>query len=786
MIGKTLSRYTILEQIGSGGMGTVYRARDVRLNRDVAVKVLPVGALADDMARHRFRKEALSLSQLNHPNIATVHDFDTQEGVDFIVMEYIVGITLNTMLAAGPLVERDILQFGQQAAQGLAAAHERSIIHRDLKPANLRITPDRRVKILDFGLAELFNPGGDLGVTATATSASTSGPPGTLPYMAPEQLREEKLDHRTDIYAIGAVLYETATGQRPFPETRGPRLIDAILHHQPQPPRSLNRRLSAGLEIVILKCLDKEPDRRYQSARELYVDLNRLSTGAAIKPARNLTRRAALAGAAVVLLALLALGLDIGGIRTRLLGSPAATGINSIAVLPLDNLTGDPNQEYFADGITETLIGEFTRIRALRVISRWSVMQYKGARKPLPDIAKELRVDAVILGSITRTGDRVSISVQFNHAPTDTNLWAKNYDVAAKDILDLQNDVVQSIVHEIQVQLTPQEQAHLAKSRTVNPQALEAYLLGRFYWNKRTPDGLRRSLEEFQRAVSIDPLYAPAHAGIADAYASFAAYQMLSPIKAMPEARQAAQKALELDETLAEAHAALGTVRFASLEIAEAEPSFRRAIELNPGYANAHHGYALHLAAQGRTDDALREIRRAQELDPLSLIISSNVAWSLYLGRRFDEAIDQAQKTIMLDPNFTVAHGYLGQALAAKGRYDEAIASMQKAVELSGGAVSYRSELASIHGLAGHTAEAQKTLNELLARAAKEYVAPYDIAVIYVGLGDRDNAFRWLNRSYEERNVRLVNLRVHPLFDSLREDPRFAVLLRRIGLTEKP
>lgn len=782
MLGKTLSRYTILEQIGSGGMGTVYRARDVRLNRDVAVKVLPVGALADDMARHRFRKEALSLSQLNHPNIATVHDFDTQDGVDFIVMEYIEGTTLNTMLATGPLLERDILQFGQQAAQGLAAAHERSIVHRDLKPANLRITPDRRVKILDFGLAELFNPGGDLGVTATATSASTSGPPGTLPYMAPEQLREEKLDHRTDIYAIGAVLYETATGQRPFPETRGPRLIDAILHHQPQPPRSLNRRLSAGLETVILKCLDKEPDRRYQSARELAVDLNRLATGATVKPARNLSRRVALAAAAVAVAAMLALGLDVGGIRSRLFGSPTATGINSIAVLPLDNLTGDPNQEYFADGITETLIGEFTRIRALRVISRWSVMQYKGARKPLRDIAKELRVDAVILGSITRTGDRVSISIQFNHAPTDTNLWAKNYDVPAKDILALQNDVVQNIVREIEVQLTPQEQAHLAKSRTVNPQALEAYLLGRFHWNKRTPDAMRRSLEEFQRAASIDPQYATAYAGIADAYSNMVSYNIFPALEALPKGKDAARKALAIDDTLAEAHISLGNLHFLGLEPGEADREFRRGLDLNPGYATAHHWYALHLASQGHSDDALREIRRAQELEPLSLIISSNVAWCLYLGRRFDEAIDQAQKTIALDPTFSVAHGYLGQALAAKGRYDEAIAAMQKAVEHSGGGTSYRSELASIYALAGRTAEARAILDEMLARAGKEYVAPYDIAAIYVGLGDRDNAFRWLDRSFEERNVRLVNLRVHPRFDSLRDDPRFAALLRRLGL----
>lgn len=783
MIGSTLSRYTILEQIGSGGMGTVYRAQDTRLKRHVAIKVLPVGVLTDDVARHRFRKEALALSQLNHPNVATVHDFDTQEGVDFLVMEYIEGTTLSTMLASGPLPERDLLQFGQQAAQGLAAAHERGIVHRDLKPANLRITPDRRLKILDFGLAELFHPGGDLGVTATATSASTSGPPGTLPYMAPEQLREEKLDHRTDIYAFGAVLYEMATGQRPFPETRGPRLIDAILHQQPTRPTSLNRRLSPGLETVILKCLDKDPDRRYQSARELCVDLNRLATGAGVPRAQGMPRRAALAAVAVALALLTVLALDVGGIRSRIFGTPS-TRIHSIAVLPLQNLSGDPNQEYFAEGVTETLIGEFTRIRALRVISRWSVMQYKDARKPLREVAKELGVDGVVLGSVLRTGDRVRISVQLNHAASDTNLWAKNYEVPASDILALQNDVVQNIVREVQATLTPEERARLARTPTVNPQALEAYLLGRSYWNKRSPEGIRRALEEFQRAVSIDPRHALAYTGMADTYSVMIGYNLLPAREGIVKAKEAARKALAIDDSLGEAHISLAHLMFEGAELADAEREFRRGLELNPGYATGHHWYALHLAALGRTDEALAAIRRAQELEPLSSIIRANQAWCLYLGRRFDEAITQARRAIDLDPNFSVAHGYLGQALAAKGRFDEAIAQMQKAVDLSNGNVSYRAELATIYGLAGRTAEARQILEELLAKSKLEYVSPYTIAVIYVALGDHDQAFTWLEKAWEERSVRLVNLKTHPWFDPLRSDRRYADLLRRVGLPE--
>ncbi|MGH9860444.1 MAG: protein kinase domain-containing protein [Candidatus Acidiferrales bacterium] len=782
MLGKTLSRYTILEQIGSGGMGTVYRARDQRLNRDVAVKVLPHGLLADDLARHRFRKEALALSQLNHPNVATVHDFDSQEGVDFIVMEYIEGTTLNSMLSAGPMPERDILQFGQQAAHGLAAAHEHGIIHRDLKPANLRITSDRRLKILDFGLAELFRPSGDAGVTATATSASATGPPGTLPYMAPEQLREEKVDHRIDIYALGAALYEMATGQRPFPETRGPRLIDAILHHQPTRPSALNRRISPGLEMVILKCLDKDPDRRYQSARELGVDLNRLATGAGIAPSR-VGRRAALAAVVLALLLLAGLAADLGSLRSRLFGS-GRSRIRSIAVLPLENLSGNPEQEYFADGITETLISEFTRISELRVISRWSVMQYKGSRKPLSEVARELGVDAVILGSVLRTGDNVQLSIQFNHAASDTNLWANNYEVPASRILAFQNDVVQSIVREVQVQLTPQEQAHLARSgaRTVNPQALEAYLLGRFHWNKRTPEAFKLALAEFERAVAIDPQYAPAYAGIADAHVSMISYNLVPARDFFSTAVEAARRALDLDESLAEAHISLAALLYLSLEPEEAERRFQRGLELNPGYATGRQWYALHLASRGRTEDALREIRRAQELEPLSLIISANSAWCLYLGRRFDEAVSQAQRTIQLNQNFAVAHEYLAQAFAAQGRFEDAITEMQRAVKLSPGTHSYRAGLASLFARASRRTEALELLRELQAQSKSEYVSAYDFAVIYVGLDNKDEAYKWLDKAREERSSRLVNLKVHPWFDSLRSDSRFQTLLRDLGI----
>ncbi len=784
LIGKTLSRYEVLEQIGAGGMGTVYRARDQRLHRDVALKVLPAGALADDLARHRFRKEALALSQLNHPNIAIIHDFDSAEGVDFLVMEYIEGTTVNAMLSGGPLPERDILQFGHQAALGLAAAHERGIVHRDLKPANLRVTPDRRTKILDFGLAELFQTGSDLGVTATATSASTSGPPGTLPYMSPEQLREEKVDHRTDIYSLGAVLYEISTGQRPFPETRGPRLIDSILHHHPTAPRALNRRLSPGLENIVLKCLDKDPDRRYQSARELGVDLNRLATGAAAAPGRRLTRRAALAAVAAAVLLLVALGLDVGGIRSQLFGAISGRQIRSIAVLPLENLSGDPDQEYFADGMTEALISELTRIRALRVISRWSVMQYKGVRKPLPQIARELGVDGVVLGSVRRTGDRVHISAQLIHASSDVNLWARNFDVAAGNIQVLQNDVVRNIVEEIQVQLTPQEQAHLAQARPVNPQAHEAYLRGRYHWNKRTPEGMKLALAAFQRAVGLDAGYAPAYVGLADTYA-FPSEISLPHREAHEKQVAAARKALELDPTLAEAHTSLASAYQNDWDWQAAERSYRRAIELNPNYATARHWFSTLLTALGRHDEAVAEAQRALELDPLSMIIRASVGGRLLHARRLDEAEQACRETVDLDPTFPVAIGCIGMVQSVRGEFNQAAAQYQRAAQLSGG-TEWLSFLGYVRARAGKRTEALAAIDQLRAAGPPGLVPAMRIAIVYTGLGEKDEAFRWLEQAYKDRDPELLWLGTEPMFDPLHGDPRFADLLQRIGVPAAP
>jgi serine/threonine protein kinase/tetratricopeptide (TPR) repeat protein len=783
MVGETVSHYRILEKLGSGGMGVVYRARDERLDRDVAIKVLPAGLLADDAARKHFRKEALALSKLNHPNIETVHDFDTQAGVDFLVMEYIPGKTLSDKLAEGPLPEKEIAPLGAQLAQGLAAAHDQRIVHCDLKPSNLRITPDGRLKILDFGVAKLLRPVSEGATTESLTE--TLAVAGTLPYMAPEQLRGEPADTRTDIYAAGNVLYEMATGHRPFEAKLGTVLADAILNRVPQPPSSRNPRVSPALEGMILKCLEKEPENRYQSAKEVAVDFRRLSaltTAPVARPARKLWRFAVPAAAVVVLLLLL-FGLNVGGLRDHVLGRGGTPQIRSLAVLPLENLSRDPEQEYFADGMAEALITELAQIRALRVISRTSVMQYKSVKKPLPQIAKELNVDAVVEGSVQHAGDKVGITVQLIHAPTDRHLWANSYERDLRDVLALEREVARAIAGEIRIQLTPQEQAHLASARPVNPEAYEAYLKGRYYWNKRTDEeGLRKAIEYFRQAVEKDPTYAPGYAGLADYYNVLPFYAPVSPTEAYPKARTAALKALELDDSLGEAHASLAYVLYRfDWDWAGADREFKRALALNPSYAPGHHFYGSYLAGVGPIDEALAELERARKLDPYSIIINRDLGLGFFYAHHYDEAIEQLQRVLELDPNFALSLHMLGRAYVQKSRYQEALARCEKSVSLSRRRSPMLASLGYTYALAGRRTEARRILNELQRRSETEYISGVHIAWIYVSLGEKEHALAWLEKAFNNRDPEMGWINRDPWFDPLRSDPRFQDLLRRMN-----
>ena len=745
MVGKTISRYQVLAKLGAGGMGEVYRAHDERLQRDVALKVLPAHILADETARKRFRKEALALSKLNHPNIATVYDFDTQDGVDFLVMEYVAGATLTKRITDGALPEKEVAQLGIQIAAALEEAQEQGVVHRDLKPGNVMVTPKGQVKVLDFGLAKLVRPVAD--TAATMSMTETPAAAGTLPYMPPEQLQGKVVDARADMYALGAVLYEMGTGQRAFPERESHRLITAILHETPQTPRALNREVSAGLESIIFKALEKDPERRYQSARELRVDLERLSGP---EPFLVAPRRR-----------------------------------ESIAVLPLANLSGDPEQDYFADGMTEALIMELGKIGALRVISRRSVMRYRGSDKPLPEIARELDVETVVEGSALRSGDRVRITAQLIHAATDSQLWAERYERNLRDILVLQGEVTTAIAREINVKLTPQEQSRLASARTVNPEAHEAYLKGRFHWYRMTPEDSETATKYFQLALEKDPGYALAHLGIAYLWSGRAAVNAEPPREVRAKWKAAVLKAIELDDTLGEAHAQLAGVRFyAEWDWAGAETEYRRAIELNPNLAEAHLWYGLFLNSMRRWGEANAQTERALELDPHEAFYQFIFGAQLLHQRRYDEAIAQLRKSLRQGQQG--AHRSLWTAFHVKQMYEEALVEAKAFLPVDAAGVPEAVEaLERGYAEGGYPGAMRRAAEKLAERSNLIYVNASVIAELYACAGEKEQALRWLEKAYENRNFDMLYLSDNPAWDSLCDDPCFQDLLRRMNFPDE-
>jgi eukaryotic-like serine/threonine-protein kinase len=789
MIGQTLKHYRIVAKIGAGGMGEVYQARDERLERDVALKVLPAKALADKTARNRFRKEALALSKLNHPNIATIYDFDSCDGVDFLAMEYVAGETLGRKIASvflsdKCLPEKDVLGIAAQIADALEEAQEYGIVHRDLKPSNIMVTPKGRVKVLDFGLARLLHPAASL--ASTETLSETQGASGTLPYMAPEQLRDESLDPRSDIFSFGVVLYEMATARPPFADSNSTRLIEAILNHAPVPPRALNPRLSPELERIVLKCLEKSPGLRYQSAKELGVDLRRLNapttnSGQGHAGTKKSRWPIAFALSGIALLALLGVlaALNVGGVRDRMTASDAPK-IHSLAVLPLANLSKDPEQEYFVEGMADELTTELAQISGLRVISRTSTMRYLHDPKPIPQIAKELSVDAVIEGSVERSGDEVRITAQLIDARTDTHLWARSYKRNLQDVLGMQSEVARAIASEIQVQLTPQEKAQFDRSRPVNPAAHEAYLKGLYHWNFHTGDELQKAIAEYQRAIQIDPNYALAYVGLSDTYHLLPFNGDADPHVVFPKAEAAAQKAVELDPSLSRAHAALaiGLSRY-DWDRTAAEREFKLAIELSPNDSWAPAMYAEMLSLQGRHAEAIAQASRARELDPISGLVCLQYGRAFLYARQYDDAAQAFLQSLEVNPQFWPLHLFLGETYEQQGLYPQALAELRKA---QGPTQQATAAIGRLYAISGKKSEAEKILAELLERANTGYIPPSYIAGIYVALGDKDQAFAWLEKAYTARDSQIEFLGVEPFYDPLRSDPRYADLMRRINL----
>jgi serine/threonine protein kinase/Tfp pilus assembly protein PilF len=805
MVAKTISHYRVLERLGGGGMGLVYKAADARLHRFVALKFLPETLAHDPQALERFRREARAASALDHPNICTIHEIAEHEGRPFIVMQYIEGRTLGQHMAGTPLRTDEILGLATQIADALQAAHSRGIIHRDIKPANIMITPRGQPKILDFGLAKLApqahfeanDPEASAARTATATGplTGTGAAPGTAPYMSPEQARGEPLDGRTDLFSFGSVLYEMATGKMAFPGETLAVVFNALLGSQPPAPRDRNPDVPPGLEAAILKALEKDRTRRYQSAEELRQDLERLkrSLPAAHARSRSRSSRVALTAAAAVALALVLAVLSRTGLRDRLPGAASASShIESIAVLPLANVSSDPDQEYFADGMTDAIISDLARIKAIKVISRTSAMAYKGTKKPLREIAAALGADGIVEGSVMRSADRVRITVELIDASSDRHLWAESYERDQKDVFALQAEVARAIALQVRAVVTPQEQAHLSPKRAIDPEVYELYLKGRHIMTRGGLDDVRKAIDYFQTGLAKDPGNALIYTGLADAYIEQMSDVHESPVAATAKARAAVTKALELDESLAEAHASLAMIQFAyDWDWAGAERELKRAMELNPGYSLAYVRYGTLLTAVGRYPEAVPYFRKARRLDPLRSWTYHGEGYADFMAHRYDDAIEQDRKGLDIEPDPMAYFGYV-LALAEKGDFATAITEAEKASRSTDSPLLSTS-LATAYALAGRRADSRRLLGQIEdlskhqgpppawhGRTQTLYVCPYEVAGVHALLGDKDRALDWLEKAYRGRSC-VYWMRQDPRLDSLRSDPRFQDLMRRMN-----
>jgi serine/threonine protein kinase/tetratricopeptide (TPR) repeat protein len=748
MIGTTLGRYRILESLGRGGMGMVYRAEDPRLEREVAIKLVREDLLANEEARKRFRLEARALSKLVHPNIATLFDLDSANGVDFLVMEFVPGKTLAEQLESGSLPEPRARTIALEVAEALQAAHEQGIVHRDLKPSNVLITPRGRAKLLDFGLAHVAAD--PMMLTRAATSSGLPPISGTVPYMAPEQLQQRPVDARTDLHALGLLLFEMIAGRRPWPGDEMMAIMYQIVN-EPAPSLSSARPgISRDLEALVARCLEKSPQNRWPDAAALIRALREVGTAPATPPSDS---------------------------------SASGQGARSIVVLPFENRSGDPSQEFFADGLTDTLITDLAQISALRVISRTSAMRFKGGGRALPEIASELKVQFVVEGSALRVGNRVRITVQLLDAVADRSLWAQRYDRDMTDLLTVESELATAIVEEIRVKVTPQEQARLAPRGPVNPEAHVAYLRGRYLWNRWDPESVRQSLACYEDALESDPRFALAYAGLADAYITLGTTQVMAPTEAFSKAKLAAEQGLAIDPQIAELHASLGNIRRVhDWDWAGSEREHLRAIELNPGTAVGRDRYALLLSVLGRPDEAVAEAKRALDLDPLSLIFHSVVGDVLFYARRFEESIAYYGRAHEMDPSFGPGNTDLARSLEHLGRFGEALALFENGTRRPDGTVPPSTGLAIYQWHAGRQDDARATIGSILELAKSRYISPFGIASFYAVSGENAHALEWLERAYEARDHAVTLIGVHPRMDPLRGEPRFRELLAKLHL----
>lgn len=795
-IGTQLNNYKILSRLGAGGMGEIYRAEDVNLGREVAIKMLPDHLAADVESLGRFEREARALAALSHPNILTIYNFGSDQGLSFAVTELLKGDTLRAHIPSKGLAESRALEIALAVAEGLCAAHSKGVIHRDLKPENIFITTTGVTKILDFGLARVVDPPtfqanliaqlpanlaldtqqhnsmlATRKINSESSASSTANQTidtmakqgaddpattklwllqtlpgvimGTVPYMSPEQVQGHLVDERSDIFSFGTVLYEMLTGENPFERFTVNETLMAVIREEASPLERPDREIPSALKKFVQQCLEKRPANRFASTADMLKALKWI--------AHNVTKR--------------------------------SSEIDSLAILPLKNVNGEAELDYLCDGITESLINIMSQLPQLRVIARTTMFRYKHHTFEPQDIAQELKVRGLLMGRVIKRGESLNIKMELMDLVEDAQIWGEQYNRSTTDIFALQEELAKQVAKKLRLKLTHREKQSLKRRYTDNNEAYQLYLKGRFYWNRRTEEGLNKAIAHFEAAIALDANYALAYTGLADCYNLRHTYGLVPREESVIKAKVLALKALDIDKSLAEAHTSLTyPLLHADFDWSRTEKTFQRALKLNPNYAMAHYWYALLLAKLGRSAESLAASRKAQELDPLSLIINGGVAWICYFARQYDQALIYAQKTLEMDANFGRTYSFLGLIYEQLGRYDEAIATFQTGIELSGGSLITLRDLAHTYGLAGQPNKAQQIILQFNEMAQQRYLPPIYQAIGYLGLGVQDQVFDWLEKAYQDRSYGLTFLKADPRFDCLRGNPRFSSLLKKLGI----
>jgi serine/threonine protein kinase/tetratricopeptide (TPR) repeat protein len=740
MISKSILHYKILAKIGEGGMGMVYKAEDTKLKRIVALKFLPKELMRDKEAKERFVQEAQAAAALDHPNICTIYEINESEGQIFIAMAYVEGQSLKEKLTSGPVELKDVLDIAIHTAEGLKEAHESGIIHRDIKPANIMLTKKGQAKIMDFGLAKL-SWGVDLTKTATIM--------GTVAYMSPEQASGQKTDHRTDIWSLGCVLYEILVGERPFESTHDQAAIYSILNEEPEPIASLRKDLPVGFEMILHTCLQKDPRNRYRNMDDLISDLR---------------------------------SIDLEDKTQVLKTVPTKEEPPSIAVLPFVNMSADPENEYFSDGLSEAILNSLTKIKDFKVVARTSAFSFKGKDVDIREIGKQLDVNKVLEGSVQKAGNRLRITAQLINVADGYHLWSERFDRKIDDVFAIQDEISLAIVDNLKINLLKGEKTKLIKRHTNDPEAYNFYLKGRYFYNKRTEEDTKRSIEYFEQALAKDSGFALAYAGLADAYSNFGFYHWMSYEEAHSKAKELALKGLEVDDSVGETHTAYANcILWFEFKWVEAEKEYKKAIELSPSDVEAHHMYAHLLECSGRFDEAIAEMGKALELEPLLIILNNCMANILFFSGDYDGAIGMFQRTVEMDPNFPLQYLWLGRTYLQVGELEKAIESFEKGTQFPSVNANVLGGLGLAYALSGREKDARRVLDQLHELSKKRTIDPYFIAYVHMGLGEIDRTFESLNKCFEVGDMYVTYLPIDPTFADLHGDPRFKALMEKLG-----